>query len=122
MPSTKKAPPAQRPPGRTEPSLALEWKFQPGQELRYKLTQINEVSGDAARRWSEPARNEVSLVVRLHVTKVDERGAASVRITFDRISYKKGSIREQYGYLEYDSEIDTQTPEGQSLPGVKGKS
>lgn len=98
--------------------INLEWKFQKGQVLRYKLIQSNRITGN----WpfeSYPGKveeNEVTFVVLLEVTEVNERGMATVRITFDRVTARSGLLS-----FECDSETDTHPPEP-SLVVLKGKS
>jgi hypothetical protein len=103
-----------------EQEISLEWKFRKDTSLWYKLTQANELSGD----WPgipdgyqvKPEQSEVTFVLRLDVLEIDTKEIATLKISFERVTYKANFME-----TTYDSETDTDLQQA-GIAALKGRS
>jgi hypothetical protein len=80
----------------------LAWKFQKGQEHRYRLTQKM-----ATEFGGATIAQEMGSTYSMKVTEVDEKGAATLTCTYEAVAVK-ANFPEEY---DYDSEKDKEPPE-----------
>jgi len=82
--------------------LELRWKYQKGQELRYKTTQktATEAAGSSIKQ-------EMSTTFAMKVDEVDEKGLATLTCKYDAVAIKMSGFQE----LDYDSEKDKEAPD-----------
>ncbi len=96
--------------------VELKWKFQKGQEHRYRLTQkmATEFGGASILQ-------EMASTYSMSVTEVDEKGAATLSCKYEAVAVK-ANFPEEY---DYDSEKDKEPPEQEypkMMSRVLGKS
>lgn len=80
----------------------LRWKYQKGQELRYKTVQktATEAAGNTIQQ-------EMSTTFAMNVDDVDDKGLATLTCKYDAVAIKMAGLQE----LDYDSEKDKEAPD-----------
>jgi len=80
----------------------IGWKFAKGDTLRYELTQTD-TSSVAGRDMSR----ETTMGMAMVVSDVDDKGVATIKVTYDRMKFSMTGAMES----DYDSERDKEEPE-----------
>ena len=99
-----------------EDKVTLKWKFKKGQTLRYEQETISVI--DVAGLEIE---QEMLYGLQQKITRVDAKGVASMRVTYDRVKVRMEGMMES----DYDSEKDEEPPEdmiGRLMAAFLGKS
>ncbi len=100
----------------TTDKVTLLWKFKKGDKHRYETSQDNktEVGG-------MEINNEMIFGYELEVVEVDDKGVATLKLTYDRVKFVMTGMMD----TDYDSEKDKEAPEeglGRIMAGLNGKS
>lgn len=79
----------------------LRWKFQKGQELRYRISQLTTI--DAAGLTVEQSMRTTYLYA---VSEVDEKGTATLAVKYEAVAVKASGLQD----LDFDSEKHKEVP------------
>jgi hypothetical protein len=94
----------------------IEWKFAQGDAFRYELDQTDTTSV-AGRDMTR--KSTMGMV--MEVAEIDDKGVASLKVTYDRMKFSMTGVMES----DYDSERDKEEPEdgfGKMFAALVGKS
>jgi uncharacterized protein DUF6263 len=83
-------------------AVELRWKYEKGQELRYRTTQ--KVSSDVN---GTPVRQQMSTTMALEVKEVDEKGVVTILVRYEAVAARASGVQE----YDYDSEKDKEPPD-----------